>query len=147
MRTAPLQNGIRPGEHRRTAIGLLALLAVALPLGPAHGHTRLSASEPADGATLAAGSTVITLRFSEPIQPRFSDFTLHFLGARPDTPLSADNRLARPQPVPDDTRRTVSLPLPEAPVPGWYALDWQVLAEDGHSTEGTQRFQIPPPAR
>ncbi|MCC5886099.1 MAG: copper resistance protein CopC [Gammaproteobacteria bacterium] len=121
------------------------VLAVSLLLAStALGHARLTASTPADGGTLAADSATVTLSFSEPLQPRFSDFSLHFLGENADAEATRGNRLPRQAPDVDPSRSRVDLALPDASEPGWYLLDWEVLAEDGHTTRGKLRFQYQP---
>ncbi len=122
------------------ALSLFLLLALVSNL--ALGHARLSSSTPAEGETLAADAEAITLQFSEAIQPRFSDFTLHYLGTRQDGEANRDNQLPRGTPQVDGDRQVVEVAIPEDAQPGWYLLDWEVLAEDGHTTRGTVRFSI-----
>ena len=110
----------------------------------ASAHARLVDATPAEGGTVSGDTAAVTLEFSEPIQPRFSDFVYHYLGDDAEADIGADNRLMRPDPALDNTRRHAAVPLPPAPEPGWYALDWEVLADDGHTTGGTLRFQLVP---
>ena len=98
--------------------------------------------EPQDGGTLDRADEVVVLRYSEGIQPRFSDFALHFLGDDDEAALTHDTRLPRIAPEVADRNRVVSVPLPDDAADGWYALDWEVLAEDGHTTSGTLRFRL-----
>jgi copper resistance protein C len=123
-------------------IVLSAIVALFCAQGVA--HTRLVDSLPSEGGVFDVGAGVVTLRFSEPIQPRFSDFSLHFLGAEAEAAATAGNRLPRLVPRVDGTRRRIDAPLPDSREPGWYALDWKVLAEDGHTIGGTLRFQVLP---
>ncbi len=124
------------------ALPLFVILAVLS--SQSLGHARLSSSEPVDGETLAAEADAVKLHFTEAIQPRFSDFALHYLGTRPDGEPHRDNRLPRQTPVVDAARQVVEVAVPDDARPGWYLLDWEVLAEDGHTTSGTVRFQIEP---
>lgn len=124
------------------ALPLFVVLAVLS--SQSLGHARLSSSVPADGEVLAAEANAITLQFTEAIQPRFSDFALHYLGTRPDGEPDRDNRLPRETAVADAARQVIEVAVPEGARPGWYLLDWEVLAEDGHTTSGTVRFQIEP---
>jgi copper resistance protein C len=117
---------------------------IALCSAEAFGHARLTTSEPVDGGVLDATADAVTLCFSEAIQPAFSDFALHYLGSNRDAAPAAGNRLPRARPVLDDARRCVEIPLPEPLEPGWYALDWQVLSVDGHTTGGIERFHAAP---
>ncbi|WP_431025527.1 copper resistance CopC family protein [Halomonas sp. H5] len=107
-------------------VPLLCLLAA-----PLWGHTRLVDSVPAPGDPLI-GAT-LELGFSEAVQPRFSDFV-----------LLHEAQQWRLEPRLDDARRRVTLPLPEGLSAGTYVLDWQVLAEDGHTTAGRLEFEILP---
>lgn len=124
------------------ALSLFLLLTLACSL--ALGHARLSSSTPADGEVLATDAEAVTLRFTEAIQPRFSDFALHYLGTQEAGEAHRDNRLPRGTPHVDGDRRVVEVAIPEDAQPGWYLLDWEVLAEDGHTTRGTVRFSIEP---
>ena len=117
-------------------LGLVATMAF--------GHARLTDTTPLEGGTIDADARAVTLHFSEPIQPRFSDFAVHYLGDDPEAAVDAGNRLARQEPILDGARRQADVPLPASAEPGWYALDWEVLADDGHTTGGTLRFQMAP---
>ena len=121
---------------------LLSGLMLLLLAGQALGHASLVESEPRDGGTLDRADEVVVLRYSEGIQPRFSDFALHFLGDDDEAALTHDTRLPRITPEVADRNRVVSVPLPDDAADGWYALDWEVLAEDGHTTSGTLRFRL-----
>lgn len=105
-------------------VPLLGLLAA-----PLWGHARLVDSTPAPDGTLDGAA--LMLHFSEPIQPRFSDFV-----------LLDDGERWRLEPELDGERRRVRLALPEGLAPGAYVLDWQVLAEDGHTTSGRLPFAL-----
>ena len=59
----------------------MVLCMLSLGTAPAFGHTRLLESVPPEGHVIPMGTRVVELRYSAPIQPRFSDFVLHFLGA------------------------------------------------------------------
>jgi methionine-rich copper-binding protein CopC len=134
--------------RRRGAPGHVArvlwTVLFAMLCATAAAHTRLIGSVPPDGAELPAGARAVTLEFSEPVQPRFSDFAVHFVGTAADAAPSADNRLPGQEPVVDAARRRVDVPLPGTPQAGWYVLAWEVLADDGHRIEGNLRFRIAP---
>lgn len=124
--------------------GKLILVVCALLASEVSGHARLTESRPVDGGTLAADRATVTLTFSEPLQPRFSDFALHFLGENASAPGTRENRLPRQAPTADPTRSLIEVALPDTAAPGWYLLDWEVLAEDGHTTSGKLRFEFRP---
>lgn len=127
---------------RGHVLAVTACLALLLLSPHSVGHARLTGSDPADGGRLDADASTVVLTFSEAIQPRFSDFALHFLGSDRDTESSAANRLPRQAADVDGARQRVALPLPEDAEDGWYLLDWEVLAEDGHTTRGTVQFEV-----
>lgn len=120
-------------------LGILALGALQVAA-----HTRFSGSEPNEGAALEPGAEAVVLQFSAPIQLRFSAFSLHYLQDTPQLAPDPANRLAAATPVLDSTRSQVTIPLSDPRRPGWYVLDWQVLADDGHTTKGALRFRIDP---
>lgn len=108
----------------------------------AFGHAELTDSSPGNGTAVDASTCHVHLSYSEGIQTRFSDFSLHYLGTDQDAPIDGSNRIARPTPEPDNNGRKIGLAMPDERTPGWYAVDWEVLAEDGHTTSGVVRFQI-----
>jgi methionine-rich copper-binding protein CopC len=61
---------------RTLAVGLVAGLALLLGAAPALAHTRLSSSDPADGASLASPPERISLVFNETVQAEFSTITV-----------------------------------------------------------------------
>lgn len=124
--------------------GKLFLAVCVLLAGEATGHARLAESNPAEGGSLPIGGATIALSFTEAVQPRFSDFALHFLGEDAEAAATRDNRLPRQTPSVAASRSLIELSLPPNAEPGWYLLDWEVLAEDGHTTSGKLRFQIRP---
>ncbi|MCC5872439.1 MAG: copper resistance protein CopC [Gammaproteobacteria bacterium] len=124
--------------------GKLILVFCVLLVSEALGHARLTDSSPAEGGTLSADPATVSLIFSEPLQPRFSDFALHFLGEEAEAAGTRDNRLPRQAPEVDPSRSRVEVALPTDASPGWYLLDWEVLAEDGHTTSGKLRFEFRP---
>ena len=124
--------------------GKLFLVVCVLLAGEASSHARLAESHPAEGGALNLENATISLNFTEAVQPRFSDFALHFLGENAKAEATRDNRLPRQTPSVDPSRSLIEVSLPPAAAPGWYLLDWEVLAEDGHTTSGKLRFQLRP---
>lgn len=148
--------GHRPKATRRSARLSAALLALTLA-GSALAHAYLSTSSPARFESVAAVEA-ITLSFTMDVEVAFSRFELRRLSlpdgawpADPDAPTEAEqmrlNALVAQQlrsPDPDATidvaigpaRRAADVMLtPVAPLePGAYALAFEVLAVDGHTT-------------
>jgi copper transport protein len=117
---------------RRAAASLLALAAAGAR--PAAAHSLLLNSDPADGATLAAAPTDITLRFNEPV--RLTALRL-FAADGAEWPLLRPRDLA-PRP---EHRAGVSQGLR----PGAWRTVWRAISADGHEIGGTLRFRLEPP--
>lgn len=116
-----------PGAAATAALLVLASLFLA---GVASGHTRLAASEPADGAVLEQAPVVVALTFSEPVRPA----SLRLVDAAdPREPAVLDARV--------DGMRVMAA-LPADLLPGAYALEFRVLAADGHAVRGTITFRL-----
>ncbi|GAA2272353.1 copper resistance CopC/CopD family protein [Glycomyces scopariae] len=121
-------------HHRRlpgraAALALALLLALA-PARAASAHAALLATDPVDGAVLAAAPGAITLSFNEPVQP-VAD-TTRLIDANGGD--HATDVTARDQDV------VVDLPddLPE----GAYYLNWRVVSADAHPIAGVLAFTI-----
>lgn len=137
-----------PGGSRRADTGarrkwmggaLLVVLGVLLasPL-PAHAHTELRESTPADSARLAAVPSEIRLRFSGPVELTLT--TLELIG--PDgRPIPLD------QPRhPGDSAAIVIARIVPLTTPGTYTVRWRTAAADGHPLSGTFIFVVEPGA-
>ena len=95
---------------------------------PAHSHTQLSSSVPANDALLEEAPTEIVLTFSEVV--RLTAVTLEH--DEESQPLEVS--------VADATKEfTVGLPELE---PGDYVVQWRALSEDTHVVSGEIRFSI-----
>ncbi|MFZ4408173.1 MAG: copper resistance CopC/CopD family protein [Paracraurococcus sp.] len=108
---------------------LLAALLASLLLGwsPAvWAHAALLASEPADGASLAAAPAAVILRFDEPVTP---------LALR----LAGPGLGAVPLPAPGKTLR---VGLPPGLGEGVYVVSWRVTSADGHPVAGALAFGV-----
>lgn len=123
-------------QKRTILSGVAALLSASLWLisQPALAHAHLKASEPADKAEVASSPQVLTLNFSEEVEPAFSGVTL--LDARQQTIASEKVRLDSEQ----HSRLIVPLKAPLAA--GDYQVNWHVLSVDGHKTQGSYRFSV-----
>lgn len=98
-------------------------------------HTRLIASEPADGDTLLAAPERFRLVFSGPVDRSLSTLTL-------DVPGGDSVRLSLLSP--GDTAEVLTAIAP-ALTAGRYALRWQTVSTDGHRISGTIAFRVSPP--
>lgn len=105
----------------------LALISVA-----AYGHTRLSSSQPADQATVAAAPEQVQLAFSTEVtltalSLQDSKGVVYDLGA---TPASA--------------RRDFAIPVPKLAA-GSYSVAWRAVGADTHVVSGEIHFSVAAP--
>ena len=101
----------------------------------ASAHARLVQSDPANGASLHAAPSVVTLSFSEGLEPAFSHVILA-TGSGDDVPL-------REQVAGDGGSLMTAVPLQPLSA-GAYEARWDVLSKDGHKTSGAIRFRVEP---
>lgn len=127
----------------------IALLLV-LGLSSALAHTAVTAVTPAMNATVAPPRRV-QLRFSEPIELRFSTFRVMAVPAGMAPQAAAAAALAEKA----DSAKVVSLPLERAALAaqlglplkpglkaGTYVVAWKILSEDGHPVTGFSTFKV-----
>lgn len=121
------------GAIVRIIVTSLAVLAFWMAgAGIATAHTALSGSDPAAGASLAAPPTVITLTFSEDINPTFVNVVLSSADGR--SWISGDPRVDGP--------RVVTEVQPDLPTSGAYTVGYRVVSADGHPVSGSYTFTI-----
>lgn len=125
----------------KTIYTLCALLGLLVsPSLFAHSH--LTASDPADGATVERSPEQVSLEYSEPLEVRYSTFTLHRLGSDRAAEPTAENAVEAGPMRTRDGDSAVVLPVETTLEPGWYGLGWEVLSIDGHTSQGVLRFRI-----
>jgi len=120
----------RPQLHN-SVCWLLATIVVILGLGRAWAHAVIVESTPAVNAVVTGPAIDIKLRFNSRIDGSRSKLTLI---------------------APDNSPHTVTLAQQTSPdllsakvqslTPGKYQLHWQVLANDGHITQGNIPFSV-----
>ena len=110
--------------------GACAALLFTAPMAFAHSH--LVSASPAPRATVAS-PTAISLRFSEPLEDRFSGFDVKdSSGHMITTKVHAEG---------DDN--TVLVGKPTSPLaPGIYNVAWHLVAKDGHRMKGAFPFTV-----
>lgn len=121
---------------RRWALGLVSTLPLTAPATNAFAHAHLASSTPAANTAIAAPAApaAVTLRFTEPLEARFSGFEIK------DT-KGATVKTAK-QPVNDPA---VLSAAPAAPLtPGTYRVNWHIVAHDGHRMQGNFTFTVKP---
>lgn len=95
-------------------------------------HTRLLASEPADGDTLAAAPSRIRLLFSEPVDADVARVRI----------VIADGSVVDLEPEADPTDVRALLARLPAVAAGGHRVQWRVVSADGHPIEGDFVFFV-----
>ncbi|TCU14834.1 copper homeostasis periplasmic binding protein CopC [Rhizobium sullae] len=101
--------------------------------GQALAHARLVQATPEADSTVARPPTEIRLRFSEPIEARFSGIDL----SGPDGAKITTGETA----VQDND---MVAPVSGSLSPGVYQVDWHVLSADGHKLKSNFTFEVRP---
>ena len=97
----------------------------------ASAHALLVDSQPAINGTVSGPDVAVSLKFSSRIDPQHSTLTL----LNPDGKVEKVTIESQPSPEVLAAKLT-------GLVKGAYALQWQVLAADGHITRGRVPFQV-----
>lgn len=112
---------------------LLSLALVFLLPEVSWAHAFPDHSDPKVGATVATSPALARIWFDSDLEPAFSTIMVHNANNE-----MVDKRDGRVDPK-DSTLLEVSLPkLP----PGKYRIIWNVVARDGHRTQGDYTFTI-----
>ena len=109
--------------------------AVALS-GQANAHAHLASAAPAINGTVSTSPAQLELKFSEPVELKFS-------GAKVEGPgnsavATGDAALAKGQ------DNTLVVPVSATLGAGTYTVDWHILSKDGHKTKGSYTFTVKP---
>jgi methionine-rich copper-binding protein CopC len=97
---------------------------------PAHAHSGLIGSSPADGETVAGAVSQIKLRFSQPVR-----VTLVRVGPQDADPVEPKSDL------PGSFVEVVEVAVPTLE-PGDYSTKWTAVAQDGHVMTGAFAFTV-----
>ena len=115
--------------RRLFVFGIIPLLLV-FATGNASAHAMLERAEPRVGNKVASPPRVVTLWFTQKLEPAFSTITVtNAAGERVDT---GKTRVSGNQ-------MSISL---RAGGSGTYRVNWRVLSVDAHTTEGNFTFQV-----
>ncbi|MDT7632350.1 MAG: copper resistance protein [Pseudonocardiales bacterium] len=117
--------------YRQLLVWLVAGLALLLGAGTAFAHDVLTASDPANGASLATGPSKVTLTFDLPVKEYFSTITV----VGPD----GNHFEAGPSTVDGST---VSAPVQPLGPAGGYTVGYRIVSDDGHPVSGLVRFTL-----
>lgn len=129
MTTRPHRTGRRPA--RWLAVLLLTVVGTLGSAGQSAAHTDLTASDPADGATLSAAPSAISLTFNEPVQ-----------NFEPVVVLTGPDGQPYPIGTPIVDGATVSSDVQEVGPAGTYTIAYRVVSVDGHPVTGQLQFQL-----
>jgi methionine-rich copper-binding protein CopC len=114
---------------------LLVASLVLASAASAHAHAQLERADPRVGSVVRAAPSVLTLYFSEGVEPAFSTVQVtDVAGRRVD---AGKPRVDRSNP------QQIHVPL-RALAPGQYNVRWRVLSVDTHKTEGSFGFEVRP---
>ncbi|MGE0384884.1 MAG: copper resistance CopC family protein [Gammaproteobacteria bacterium] len=117
---------------------LLALIFAAAPAPmPASAHAIITASEPSDRSTLQVAPARVVLDFNARTEGKLTRVKLLRTDVTPNEEIAVDMDASASRP------ERVVVPLP-ALAPGAYMLQYKVLAEDGHASQGAVRFTVLP---
>ncbi len=120
--------------RRIAVVAAVAAAFLALPAA-AWAHAALLQTTPVASRVLNTAPTQVTLRYSEPVEPRFAIVSV--------TNAAGDRETAGPpsrSPANDDT---LVVPLKKL-AEGWYLVYWRVISVDGHPVRGAFTFAVGP---
>ncbi|WP_300002646.1 CopC domain-containing protein YobA [uncultured Cedecea sp.] len=115
-------------------VPIVLLLTALGASSQALAHAHLKNHYPASDAVMTSAPQVITLDFSEGIEPGFS-------GIKISGPENNRVKTAKAQRSAQDEKQLI-VPLEETLVPGAYLVEWHVVSVDGHKTKGNYRFSV-----
>jgi copper resistance protein C len=110
----------------------IAVIIVACGSGVAWGHAFPSAEQPLVGSTVTMPPWTVTITYDAPIESLFAKLEVINSSSQEETE-------GPPMVAPD--HRTLSVRLKPLK-PGDYTVNWAVVAEDGHRTEGSYDFTV-----
>src|ERR1700756_5179885 len=118
---------------RRSMMALLAATVLTGAAPSAWAHAFLDHASPAVGSSVPSSPQVVTLWFTQDLEPVFTDVKVtNDAGQRVD--------LGNAQ-IPQGSSAELRIGLKPLP-PGTYTVSWHVVAVDTHPTEGTFTFQV-----
>lgn len=115
-------------------LSTIFVLFVGLSSQQALAHAHLKVQTPAADATVSSAPKVLTLNFSEGIEPNFSGVKV----TGPDNAVVKTGKLDL-----DPSNNTqVNVPIESELVAGKYQVSWHVVSVDGHKTKGQYSFTV-----
>lgn len=114
---------------------LLTLATLMLTAGPAAAHDIVSSSDPADGATVPAPPTQVSVTFDQTPQPGLSTLTV----------VGPDGTRHEAGPA-TAAGNVLTVPVGPLPVAGVYEIGYRIVSSDGHPTSGSLSFTLTTPS-
>lgn len=121
------------GLSASRAVCALVFLASTVISPSVLAHAHLEQQSPAADSQVASPQ-VLTLNFSEGIEPGFSGVVV----------TDAQKQVIKTGTATRDEKNKAQLtvPLEQTLAPGVYRVDWHVVSVDGHKTKGSYRFSV-----
>jgi methionine-rich copper-binding protein CopC len=113
-------------------LAIIAAIMTACVSSRAWAHAFPSAEQPLVGSTVTTPPPAVTITYDAPIESLF---------AKLEVVNNANNEEAAGPPIVGSDHRTLSVKLKPLK-PGDYTVNWSVVAEDGHRTEGSYDFTV-----
>jgi methionine-rich copper-binding protein CopC len=121
---------------RALTLKIVASFAFILAAAPAFAHAQLQKAVPAAGGTVGAAPNEIRLKFSESIEPRFSNIALA-------TQQGVAEPIGKPSVDPADNSVLIAT-IAQQLKPGVYKVTWRAVSTDTHKTQGSFAFTVAP---
>jgi copper resistance protein C len=118
---------------KRLLVALAFIAGALLAAGPASAHAFLDHASPAVGSTVPTSPPVLSLWFTQALEPAFSSATV--------TNASGASVNAGNAAVDAKDPTLLKVPLKKLP-PGTYMVKWRVVSVDTHTTNGSFSFTV-----
>jgi len=99
-------------------------------------HAHLASATPAVDGTVSTSPAELELKFSEPVELKFSGLKV----AGPDNSAVAIGAAS----LAKSEDSTLVVPVSTTLGAGTYTVDWHILSKDGHKTQGSYTFTVKP---
>ncbi|MFL6116072.1 MAG: copper resistance CopC/CopD family protein [Catenulispora sp.] len=122
-------------SHRVVAFLTAALCLWAVAAAPAaSAHATVVATDPADGALLAAAPARVTITYSEAVELQLGALRVFAPDGSQVEAGSAEHLAGKPE--------TASVPLKAGLKNGTYVVSWRVISADSHPVRGAWTFSV-----
>ena len=122
-------------KRTRTALLVVLILWIGLPLPLAFAHAGLVSSTPKSGARLTALPTEVKLEFGENLLT-LGDAQTNVMVVKDPDGVQIDRSDS------SISGRFLSASLDPSDKGGTFTVDWRIVSEDGHPVEGSYQFSV-----